>query len=84
MNGRISNLSDILDFDKYLENNDLFIDISQIPPRSNKDNTLDLHGRKLLDLCKSTCFIVANGRLGDDSNFVELTYCSAQGISTVD
>ena len=30
MNGRISNLSDILDFDKYLENNDLFIDISQI------------------------------------------------------
>ena len=61
MNGRISNLSDVLDFDKYLENNDLFIDISQIPPGSNEDNTLDSHGRKLLDLRESTCFIVANG-----------------------
>ena len=84
MNGRISSLSDVLDFDKYLENDDLFIDISQIHPRSNKDSILDSHGRKLLDLCKSTSFIVANGRLGDDCNVGELTYCSAQGISTVD
>ena len=51
MNGRISSLSDLLDFDKYLENDDLFIDISQIHPRSNKDSILDSHGRKLLDLC---------------------------------
>ena len=41
MKGRISNLSYVLDFDKYLENDDLFIDISQIPPRSNKDSILD-------------------------------------------
>lgn len=27
MNGRTSNLSDILDFDRYIENNDLFLDM---------------------------------------------------------
>ena len=68
MNGRTSHFSDILDFDKYIEDNDLFLDMSQISPRSNKDNMLDSHGRKLLDICKSTSFIIANGRLGDDFN----------------
>ena len=54
MNGRISHFSDILDFDKYIEDNDLFLDMSQIHPRSNRDNTLDSQGCKLLDLCKSS------------------------------
>ena len=83
-NGRISNFSDILDFDRYLENNDLFMDVSQIPPRTNKDNNLDSHGRKLLDLCKSTSFVVTNGRLGDDYNIGDVTYCSTKSVSTVD
>ena len=43
MNRRTSNLSDILDFDRYIENNDLFLDMSHIPSRSNKDKVLDSH-----------------------------------------
>ena len=60
------------------------MDVSQIPPRTYKDNYLDSHGRKLLDLCKSTSFVVANGRLGDDYNIGDVTYCSTKGVSTVD
>ena len=52
MNGRTSDFSDILDFDRYFENNDLFSDISHIPMRVNQDHFVDSHGRKLLDLCK--------------------------------
>ena len=84
MNGRTACFSDILEFDKYIENNDLFLDMSHIPPRSNKDSKLDSHGRKVLDLCKSTGFVIANGRLGDDLDVGEITYCSVQGMSTVD
>ena len=84
MNGRTSDFSDILDFDRYLEDNDLFTDISHIPMRVNKDHFVDSHGRKLLDLCKSSGFIIANGRLGDDCGIGEVTYYSVQGVSTVD
>lgn len=84
MNGRTSDYSDILQFDRYIENNDLFQDMSHIPLRTNKDRILDQHGRKLLELCKSTNFIIANGRLCDDLSVGEYTFCSTQGMSTVD
>ena len=84
MNGRTSDFPDILDFDKYLEDNDLFSNISHIPIRVNKDYIVDSHGRKLLDLCKSSGFITANGRLGDDYGIGEVTYHSTHGVSTVD
>ena len=82
-NGRTSNFSDILDFDRYIENQDLFLEMSHIPIRVNKDTIFDSHDRKLLELCKSTSFIIANGRLGEDYNVGEITYCSLQGMSTV-
>ena len=84
MNGRTSDYSDILHFDRYIENNDLFQDMSHVPPRTNKDKILDQHGRRLLDLCKSTNFIIANGRLCDDFSVGEYTFCSTQGMSTLD
>lgn len=84
MNGRTSDFPDILDFDKYLEDNDLFSNISHVPMRVNKDHIVDSHGRKLLDLCKSSGFIIANGRLGDDYGIGEVTYHSTHGVSTVD
>ena len=83
-NGRTSNFSDIFDFDRYIENQDLFLEISHIPIRVNKDSIFDSHGRKLLELCKNTSFIIANGCLGEDYNVGEITYCSLQGMSTVD
>ena len=84
MNGRTSNFSDILDFDKYLEDDSLFTTMSHVPIRVNKDHMLDSHGRKLLDLCKSSGFVIANGRLGDDYGVGEVTYYATQGISTID
>ena len=84
MNGRTSEFSDILSFDRYIENNDLFLDMSHVPPRKNKDKILDQHGRRLLDLCKSTNFVIADGRIGDDSFVGEYTFCSKNGMSTVD
>ena len=43
MNGRTSEFSDILHFGSYIKNNDLFQDMSHVPPRTNKDNILDQH-----------------------------------------
>ena len=83
MNGRTSNLSDILVFDRYIEKKIIYF-LSHIPSRSNKDKVLDSYGRKLLNFCKCTNFIIANGRLGGDCNKGEFTYCFTQGMSTVD
>ena len=57
-NGSTSKFSDILDFDRFIENQDLFLEMSHIPIRVNKDTVFDSHGRKLLELCKSTSFII--------------------------
>ena len=62
----------------------LFQDMSHIPPRTNKDKILDQHGRRLLDLCKCSNFVSANGRLGDDFSVGVYTFCYSQGMSTVD
>jgi hypothetical protein len=55
-----------------------------IEARSNKDKTLDLNGRRLLDLCRNSGLIIANGRLGSDAGIGEFTYCSHMGRSVVD
>ena len=87
MNGRTrtSNFSDILEFDKYPEDDSLLTDILHIPMRvKNKDHILNSRGRKLLELCKSEGFVIANGRLGDDYGVGEVTYYAIQGKSTAD
>ena len=66
MNGRTSDFPDILDFDRYLEDNDLYAEMSHVPLRVNQDHFVDQHDRKLLELCKSSGFIIANGRLDDE------------------
>ena len=58
--------------------------MSHVPIRVNKDHILDSYGRKLLDLCKSSGFVIANGRLGDDYGVGEITFYATQGTSTVD
>ena len=63
----------------YIEENvsiDIFSDLSPFNlndghvtpfPRNNQDNhALDVHGRKLLDLCKKCDVMIANGRLLGD------------------
>lgn len=70
--------SDILSFDKYLDEGDeSFVDI---PFRISKDHVTDTHGRNLLSLCQSVDLCIANGRLEGG----EFTYCSQRGQSVVD
>ena len=80
-NSRTSNCSDILDFDKYLEDDEFIV--NQYPVnttiRVNKDQVLDSNGVRLLHLCKTTGLVIANGRLLSDSQLGEFTFCSHAG-----
>ena len=38
----------------------------------------------MIALCKSTSFVIGNGRLHDDDNIGEFTLCSKNGSSVVD
>ena len=70
--------SDILCFDKYLdESENLFTDL---PIRISKDHVLDAHGRNLLALCQTTDMCIANGRIESG----EFTFSSHNGQSVVD
>lgn len=86
LNCRTSNLSDILDFDEYLDDEDdceMSFQTS-IPPRVNRDHVIDASGRRLLLFCQTVNLIIANGRLYGDCNCGDFTYCSFNGTSTVD
>ena len=71
--------SDILCYDKYLDesDDDLFTDL---PIRISKDHVLDAHGRNLLALCQTTDMCIANGRIEGG----EFTFSSHNGQSVVD
>ena len=83
--GQSSEITDYLNFDSYLnvgmtdnhDNND-------IPLRTSKDSVIDNYGRRLLDLCKSTGLIIANGRLGADKYIGDFTCITPRGQSVVD
>ena len=85
-NGRSSNLSDLLDYDKYLDDEQDFstyYDL-QLRPRVNSDHVVDSSGRRLLLLCQMSNLIIANGRLHHDADTGYFTYCSHAGLSVVD
>ena len=52
--------------------------------RFNRDRAVDAYGRRLLELCKTTSLLIANGRLGSDSETGEFTFYGEKGCSTVD
>ena len=52
------------------------------PRRLNIDQTVNAHGRKLIDLCKSTGHAIQNGRINEQSNV--FTCYRHNGQSTVD
>ena len=93
-NSRTAQLSDILHFDKYLDDDDdddddhndddgNSVDFNNLSERRNKDLLIDNNGRKLISLCKSTDHIIANGRLHDDTDG-NYTFISARGSSVTD
>ena len=85
-NGRTASETDVLDFDRYLDDETLyeFIDKTFLTTRVNQDDVIDSYGRRLLSFCKITDLIIANGRLGEDSNLGQYTFVSHNGCSVVD
>lgn len=83
-NGRTSVESDCLDFDRYLDDEDIFLNDILLQPRVNSDHVIDAHGRRLLLLCQTSGLLIANGRLHDDCSIGEHTFSSLNGMSTVD
>ena len=57
---------------------------NESPLRKSRDIVLDNYGRRLLDLCKSTDLLIANGRLGDDKDIGEFICVTSCGRSAVD
>ena len=77
--------SDILEYDRYNENGlSEYIRYDNIPHRINQDCVLDNNGKRLLELCKSTELLIANGRIGLDSQVGDYTYIGGNGRSVVD
>ena len=91
LNSRTGQLSDFLDYDKYLDDifqtddmeDDILNYVDNLSTRRNKDHVIDNNGKKLLSLCKSTNCIIANGRLFQDKEG-NYTFCSQRGLSVTD
>ena len=83
LNCRTSNEIDFINYDKFLDNNDITPNVF-ICERVNKDHVLDSHGARLIELCKTTGLQIANGRLHADKSVGEYTYMSHNGMSVVD
>ena len=84
-NGRTGTNSDFIIYDRYIDAGpDNSIQYNDIPVRFNRDRAVDAYGRRLLELCKTTSLLIANGRLGSDSETGEFTFYGEKGCSTVD
>ena len=91
LNSRTAQESDILDFDKYLddiqkdEDDDEVLNdyLNSIYTSNYKDHVIDSNGHKLLNLCKSTDHIIANDRLYQDQDG-EFTLCCQRGLRITD
>ena len=67
-NSRTSTLLELLDYDKYVDDEQTFSNYFdlQLNPRVNSDHVVDSSGRRLLLLCQMSNLIIANGRLHHD------------------
>lgn len=61
----------------------ILIDETTCPIRNNCDHVVDINGKKLISMCKSTDHIIANGRLHGDKNG-NYTFSSQRGLSVTD
>lgn len=87
LNSRTGNLSDILEYDKYL---DCFeeLDTENINThfpviRNNPDKVIDCNGKRLINLCRATNHIIVNGRLNKEQDN-QFTFVSNRGLSITD
>ena len=66
LNSRTASVSDTLDYDEYIEQDIQLPNYVNIPTRVSKDRIVDNLGRRLIELCQSTSYIIGNGRLHND------------------
>ena len=86
-NARVGNGSrpDYITCDRYIGSIDGHEYLPDIPlPRRSLDSTCNSHDTKLLELCKSTCLRIANGRLDSDLLVGTYTYACHAGSSVID
>lgn len=55
-----------------------------IPTQHSRIKVINKTGRRLIELCQSTSYVIGNGRLHDDLDKGEFTYHSMNGSSVVD
>lgn len=82
LNSRVGNKCDFIVHDNV---NTVYDDIDYVPDytsvRASVDTVNNSHGIKLLDLCKSSCIRIVNGRIGDSCKH---TFYSHNGSSVID
>lgn len=85
-NARTGTSTDFIVYDRYIDvgPDEDIVRYTDIPERVNKDRVIDTYGRRLLELCKSTNLLIANGRWGFDNNIGDFTYLGERGCSVVD
>ena len=82
LNSRVGNKCDFIVQDSInTENDDPDYSPDNTSVRASVDCLLNSHGVKLLDLCKSTCLRIVNGRVG---NSCKQTFYSYNGTSDID
>lgn len=82
LNSRVGAKSDSIIHDRinqFIDDTDYIPDVTMC--RASIDKICNSHGTKLLDLCKSSCLRIVNGRLGDTNAF---TFVSQHGTSVID
>ncbi|CAC5374406.1 unnamed protein product [Mytilus coruscus] len=84
LNSRIGEIDDVLsndNLDLYLDSVD-HVETPIVPKRHSVDKTVNVFGRKLLQLCYNTELTIANGRLGNRVG--RFTFCTMNGRSVND
>ena len=74
-NARTGKLDDYVELDE---------EISEVPRRSNRDETVNTNGRMLKTLCETTEMSILNGRTGKEEGMGEFTCITHNGKSTID
>lgn len=86
-NCRTSNASDILKYDEFIDHDPYLSNLSNyinIPARTSRDKVIDNPGKRLIQFCLSTSYIIGNSRLHNDQGIGDYTFHSSQGSSVVD
>ena len=83
-NGRTSSCNDFVLLDGYIDGAERSDWDRDKPLRYNQDQVIERNGRRLLELCQKSDLSIVNGRIHDDAGKGKFTFCSQQGMSTVD